>query len=103
MRALINPSARPDQMAGPPKKVQLISKSPTPTAKPLKTNVFIDDARARREKRFEREALIEQNKARYQNGIVSGGSLGSRIQGFTHHNLPWGHVSEPEPVPDAVR
>jgi hypothetical protein len=80
-----------------------MNKLPTHTAKPLKTNVFEDDARARREKRFEREALIEQNRpiTRYQNGMVSGGSLAARMQGFTHQNMPLGYV--PEPVPDAVR
>jgi len=87
---------------GPNKKIQLMSKAPAPTAKPLKTNVFEDDVRARRERRFEREALIEQNRpiTRYQNGMVSGGSLAARMQGFTHQNMPLGYV--PEPVPDAV-
>jgi hypothetical protein len=94
---------RPDHALGPNKKIQLINKNPAPTAKPLKTNVFEDDVRARRERRFEREALIEQNRpiTRYQNGMVSGGSLAARMQGFTHQNMPLGYV--PEPVPDAVR
>lgn len=65
--------------------------------------MFEDEARTRREKRFEREALIEQNRNlgnKYQNGMVSGGPLAARMQGFTHQHTPFGYV--PEPVPDAV-
>jgi hypothetical protein len=96
---------RPDQVLGPNKKVQLINKSSASAAKPLQANIFEDDARARREKRFEREALIERNRAMGSNNPYtvsekSGGSLGARIQGFTHPSVPWGHVQEP--VPDAV-
>jgi hypothetical protein len=98
---------RLDHASGPNKKVQLMSKTAMPTAKLLKKNVFEDDARARREKRFEREALIEQNRQTvpiHQHFPVSGssgGALGARIQGMRYQNTPWSHVNEP--VPDAVR
>ncbi|PVG03153.1 hypothetical protein CPB86DRAFT_822262 [Serendipita vermifera] len=64
---------QPDQALGPNKKVQLINKTNASAAKPLQTNVFQDDARARREKRFEREALIERNRA-----------MGIKNQNFTN-------------------
>lgn len=94
-----------DHASGPNKKVQLMGKTPMPTAKPLKKNVFEDDARAKREKRFEREALIEQNRQTvpmhqpFPVSGSSGGALGARIQGMKHQNTPWSHVHEP--VPDA--
>ncbi|KAG8829676.1 hypothetical protein FRC18_009157 [Serendipita sp. 400] len=97
-----------DHAEGPPKKVQLTNNSFVPSVKPLKTNVFEDDARTRREKRFQREALIEQNRNLNTNhhtvmvsGMSVGGSLGARMQGFahSHHHVPWRHVAEP--VPDA--
>jgi hypothetical protein len=98
-------ACRPDHASGPNKKVQLISKTPLPTAKPLKTNVFEDDARARREKRFEREALIERNRQMgpknthyFPKGAnATTGSLGLRIQGFQYRS------EESEPTPDVVR
>lgn len=84
-----------------------MSKTTMPTAKLLKKNVFEDDARARREKRFEREALIEQNRQTvpmhqpFPVSGSSGGALGARIQGMRYQSTPWSHVHEP--VPDAVR
>lgn len=98
----------PDHAPGPNKKVQVVTaKASAQVVKPLKTNVFEDDARAKREKRFQREALIEQNRQagpsqhNYSvSGGSSGGALGARMHGFAHHT-PWGHVQEPEPVPDA--
>ena len=83
-----------------------MSKTTAPTVKSLKKNVFGDDAKARREKRFEREALIEQNRQTipihhaFPVSGPSGGVLGARIQGMKYQNTPWSHV--PEPVPDAV-
>lgn len=101
--------SRQEPLIGHNKKVQLLNKTSSPTPKPLTTNIFEDDARARREKRFEREAQIEQSKqnttAGWGNHYSSGTNfvlpLAARIQGGKHFNRSW--AAEPAPVADPVR